>query len=813
MLRLLTFGGLAVEAGNDQVAPKIRPPRLALLAVLAAAGTRGCTRERLIGLFWPEADEERGRHSLRQQLYALRNEAGDELVRAGPILALNGALIGSDLADFLLATETGRREQALALYRGPFLDGFYLPGAVEFERWVEAERSRLAEARATALLALATEATSTGSLDAALRWWHQLVLLDPLSGRYAVGYARALAASGDRAGALAHVRSHESAVWRELEVEPDPDVRRFEAELKDLPRAAAPSVPQTPEVGSGRAEPAQAQAAPAPAPAVQPSRARSARRMAFAGLTTALLIAVILGARQLRSDAPEGSGLDPAFSNVTTSSPLARRFFQEGVRAFYAGDRTATARFMDAALAEDSTFAMAAWFASQVANDEHAARQRALRLASAAPDPERLIITADLLVAQFDPAGTAAAEALAEAYPSASLAQSILARARQAIGDWPGAVAAYERAIALGLEAERSNPGLCLTCSEYGRLAEVYQWWDSLPAVERTARRLLDAHPGNSWGWALLAIAAARVGDSAMALNHLRRGVAATPTGIDQNLEFALRLSLEQYEQVTRDVEPLLASPRREQADIGRWVLLMALRNQGRLADARQLLRTGQIGTSPPPAVALETDYVWEALLALESGQPDRAASFFDARRRSEHRPTAPGHLARWVAWNTTLTATALAAVGDTAAVRRLADTVQVWGEQSLFGRDRLLHHFLRGLVLAAEGDDRAAVEAYRRAVFSPTLGYTRVNYELARSLLRLGRPREAVAVLQPALRGDGVAANLYLTRTEVHQLLAIAFRAAGMADSAAVHQQAVDRAWGSADPDFLARRSNPLAR
>ena len=43
-----------------------------------------------------------------------------------------------------------RWANAAALYDGPFLDGFYLTGAPEFERWVEAERATLTVAPDTA---------------------------------------------------------------------------------------------------------------------------------------------------------------------------------------------------------------------------------------------------------------------------------------------------------------------------------------------------------------------------------------------------------------------------------------------------------------------------------------------------------------------------------------------------------------------------------------------------------------------------------------------------------------------------------------
>jgi DNA-binding SARP family transcriptional activator len=49
---------------------------LALLALLAGAGGRPLTRDKLIGLLWPERDDERARHLLSQSLYVLRGAAG-----------------------------------------------------------------------------------------------------------------------------------------------------------------------------------------------------------------------------------------------------------------------------------------------------------------------------------------------------------------------------------------------------------------------------------------------------------------------------------------------------------------------------------------------------------------------------------------------------------------------------------------------------------------------------------------------------------------------------------------------------------------
>ena len=57
------------------------------------------------------------------------------------------------------------------------------------------------------------------------------------------------------------------------------------------------------------------------------------------------------------------------------------------------------------------------------------------------------------------------------------------------------------------------------------------------------------------------------------------------------------------------------------------------------------------------------------------------------------------------------------------------------------------------------------------------------------------------------ANHGGLEGAGLYITRTELHELLAQLFDANRQPDSAAVHYAVVDRAWASADPPLRARR------
>jgi DNA-binding SARP family transcriptional activator/TolB-like protein len=240
VLRLQTLGRLSLirdEAGLSDAASRRKP--LLLLAVLAAAGSRATSRDALTALLWPDSDDESARTVLRQTLYALRRTLAEpELVLGTSELALNPAVIQTDVGEFLAAAEAGALQRAVGAYGGPFLDGVPLNG--ELERWAARTRERLGRLYTDAIERLATDAEKHGDTHDALRWWRTLAGSQPLSAHGAMGLMRVLAASGDRAGALAHGRIYTTLIRQELDVDPDPAVVSLLAALRDDPGGAIP---------------------------------------------------------------------------------------------------------------------------------------------------------------------------------------------------------------------------------------------------------------------------------------------------------------------------------------------------------------------------------------------------------------------------------------------------------------------------------------------------------------------------------------------------------------------------------------------
>lgn len=911
-IRLRTLGALEVTGPAPKALATLinQPKRAALLVYLAVAGPRGVQRrDTLLALLWPESDQVHARHALSQLVYQLRRALGTEAIHSHGDDAVSVDGVWCDVAAFEAALADNRPEDALELYRGDFLAGFFVPdAAAELDEWIAAERTRLRAAAAGAAWMLAQREERARNAAGAAHWAHRAVSLAPDDERGVAELVRLLGRLGDRAGAL---RTYDAFVRRlkdEFGIEPSAELRAVAAELRRPPQgeaaveppaalalAALPTTPAAPvpavsrparravwiggvaviiglggvvlsqsrgasstpvlAVGaitnlgdSGAAEPVvvdllatslarlpgvhvlatarlyevQAQlraGADAPATLHDAARAAGARQIIQGTLhRTAEGVRLDLQRIDLRAGAVRGgyrvegpdlfAAVDRATSaiagdlrapapgapvaEVTTHSLIAYRFYEAGLRAFYEGDGVAARRLFTSALEEDSTFAMAAyWVWLMHGRPDNESLERAARLADHATDRERLLIHGRVAQSRLEPKARAYAETLAVRYPTDLDGQMMLSESRSLAGDFLGAIAPLRQVIVLDSLSFTGRPARCRACDAYVRIVDYYVNADSLPAALLVAREWGARQPasGNPWNAALKIFEHESRDDSALAaydvIDSLLPGTVA-----QEPLRVRLAIRRGDYADADQRLRRLLRE--RSWAD-AEWFLAISLRNQGRLREAAAL------PVARVPAL--------QGILLLERGRWREAAAVFE-RQAQPWDPAAPivGHQAKNLAFNLTHVATSVAAGGDTGRLARLADSIAWAGNNSVWAREAHLARYVRGLLLTARGQLGLAAAEYQASILSWNMGYTRANYALAEVLLRLDRPRDAIAALQPAFRGSLEAANLYLSRTELHELLARAFDAAGQPDSATAHWRQVEAAWRGADPQFAAR-------
>ena len=239
MIKLRLLGRAALESEQGPIAQRaIQRRRIALLALLAVA-RKPVSREKITAYLWPESDTEQARHLLSVAVYELRKAIHDDLiVSTRDEIELNSHHMSNDAADFETALAAGELARAVEIYAGPFMDGFHINDAPEFERWMDGERDRLARAYAGALERLAQEYTTEGKNQEAVTVLRKLSAHDPYSGRVAAMLMSALESCGDRSGALQHARIHATLLKEEFGADPDPAVEALADRLRREPREA-----------------------------------------------------------------------------------------------------------------------------------------------------------------------------------------------------------------------------------------------------------------------------------------------------------------------------------------------------------------------------------------------------------------------------------------------------------------------------------------------------------------------------------------------------------------------------------------------
>ena len=227
-LRLLGAVDLCDHEGRPLEAILAQPRRLGLLAYLAMASRHGFVRrDQAIALFWPEHDSEHARAALTRAIYYLRQSLGDGVLvgRGSDEIHLAADTFWCDAVALDAAIAEGRAEDALALYRGELLEGFFVSNAPGFERWVDAERRRLADTACRAAWSIADGAERSGNHAMAARWCRWAVDRSPLDEAGVQRLMTALDHAGDRAGAVLVYEQFAERVASELDLSPSPETR------------------------------------------------------------------------------------------------------------------------------------------------------------------------------------------------------------------------------------------------------------------------------------------------------------------------------------------------------------------------------------------------------------------------------------------------------------------------------------------------------------------------------------------------------------------------------------------------------------
>src|SRR5438876_9799329 len=243
MIELRTLGpvDLRRSTGVELRAVLQQPKRVALLAYLAIARPgKLMRRDSLIALFWPDLDQEHARAALRRALYFLRQACGDEVItgRGDEEVGIAEGALWCDAVAFDHAVARNDWAQAMELYQGDLLEGFYVAGAPEVEAWLDRERAARREAAGRAAWNQAWASLPDAPL--AHGWARRALELAPYDEKAIRAYLDYLDRDGDRWAALRLYDEFARRLQADLALEPADETRRLVERLRAV--AAAPRV-------------------------------------------------------------------------------------------------------------------------------------------------------------------------------------------------------------------------------------------------------------------------------------------------------------------------------------------------------------------------------------------------------------------------------------------------------------------------------------------------------------------------------------------------------------------------------------------
>jgi predicted ATPase/DNA-binding SARP family transcriptional activator/predicted negative regulator of RcsB-dependent stress response len=272
-LRLHFLGGCEILLPDGPGHLETAKTRALLVYLASNPGPQ--PRQTLMGLLWGELPEANARRNLRRALWNLRRQLAAP-GRPPPIVSDRETVCFNRKLDYRSDVETFEAacskvaltdrspasgsnlddlREAVVLYQGEFLEGFYISEALAFEEWALTERERLRLLALRALQYLVEGYAARNEDEQALLYARQLLAMEPWREEAHRSLMRLLAGSGRRAEALAQYETCKQVLAEGLGVEPARETQSLYEQIRAGAFAIPPSnlpASTTPFVGRVR---------------------------------------------------------------------------------------------------------------------------------------------------------------------------------------------------------------------------------------------------------------------------------------------------------------------------------------------------------------------------------------------------------------------------------------------------------------------------------------------------------------------------------------------------------------------------------
>ena len=243
MLKISLLGKTRIERDGQPIHSQMSTKTIALVCWLIMNERNYLSRDKIAACLWPDSSEEAARYNLRYSLWLVKKIIGaggdgqpfllsekdccginSQYELSCDLLQVKGFRPGpGDTVEGLLRLKN--------LFRGEFLEGWYLKNCNEFNEMILFERMVCENKKVEAMRRLAELYEASGQFEEGLKIWKEAAVVEPNNEQFALRVMQGYLRTGNRTGALNYFRHFEAALYSDLGTSPDEELKRFYREL------------------------------------------------------------------------------------------------------------------------------------------------------------------------------------------------------------------------------------------------------------------------------------------------------------------------------------------------------------------------------------------------------------------------------------------------------------------------------------------------------------------------------------------------------------------------------------------------------
>lgn len=260
-LEICMLGNPSITLNNKPIMGSMSNKAAALLCYLVLNKDKMYSRDKLASIFWDSTSIETARYNLRYTLWSLRKILDTDKKQIPVIVTYKDccrinpdAVIYTDIFELEKLLEENLEskdsdiienlDKAKSIYKGEFLEGFYINKCPEFNDWVFFERERLQRKHFEVLYRLTKLYKSAGNYFKSIEILNDMLRINPLQEELYEELIKNYLELGDRGSALNQYKRCSNILRDELNISPNESIRKLHHDIKNSNKYLQESVCQ-----------------------------------------------------------------------------------------------------------------------------------------------------------------------------------------------------------------------------------------------------------------------------------------------------------------------------------------------------------------------------------------------------------------------------------------------------------------------------------------------------------------------------------------------------------------------------------------